>query len=538
MVLAAAPAAAKSYSAERFDSVVRVLPDGTLDVTETVVFRFEDGTFREVFREIPRRYTDGIEIVSAAIQGQRLPFGTEQGTVEVRPRSSRVRVVWRFSPVEGVAREFTLNYRVRGAVRQQDGADRLVWRGTPGEHDYRIGASSITFELPTALSGPPDVRSRRTRSADVTVEGRSVRVEASQIGKNGWIDTTLTFPPGAVAATMPAWQHQSARVAELAPNWMLVAGLIVLVGLIPLFAWRQSYDPPPSDLRARHDASMPATVPDSLPPTIGGVLASGGRPALEHAMAALFAVADRGEVEIREQRGAFGTREFLVVRHGRSRQPLAAHEQVVLDAIFKGSDTTSVKLGQARSRLMRRFGDFSRQVGRELAEAGLIDGPRKALRHRYMVTGIVLMILGGIAILPAAFSTQRYGGWPLLLPAAIAAVGIFACIFGATITPLSNDGVRGASRWRAYRKYLAAVARDKAQPHGLAIPAVLPFAVALGLASPWSKFLKRHGQTAPTWFHADGDAFAAFPAFIASGGGGASSGGGGGAAGGGGSGAS
>ena len=41
-VACVSPAVAKSYSADRFDSTVRVLPDGTLDVTETVVFRFGD----------------------------------------------------------------------------------------------------------------------------------------------------------------------------------------------------------------------------------------------------------------------------------------------------------------------------------------------------------------------------------------------------------------------------------------------------------------------------------------------------------------
>src|SRR3990170_1234256 len=130
-LLPASPAAAKSYSAERFDSIVRVLPDGTLDVTETVVFRFEDGTFREVFREIPVRRTDGIEVVRAEMEGQPLPRGTESGTVEVRRRDGRLRVVWRFRPIEQVTRTFGVNYRVAGAVREDRGADLLVWRATP-----------------------------------------------------------------------------------------------------------------------------------------------------------------------------------------------------------------------------------------------------------------------------------------------------------------------------------------------------------------------------------------------------------------------
>jgi len=97
-----APVFAKTYSAERYDSIVRLLPDGALDVIETVVFRFESGTFKEVFREIPLRRTDGIEVLEARMQGTTLPFGTEPGTVQVRNRGNRVRVTWRFTPIDGV----------------------------------------------------------------------------------------------------------------------------------------------------------------------------------------------------------------------------------------------------------------------------------------------------------------------------------------------------------------------------------------------------------------------------------------------------
>ena len=60
----------------------RVPPDGNnFYVTETVVFRFIDGTFKRVFREVPVRRTDGVEFCGARIDGQTMPFGNELGTV-------------------------------------------------------------------------------------------------------------------------------------------------------------------------------------------------------------------------------------------------------------------------------------------------------------------------------------------------------------------------------------------------------------------------------------------------------------------------
>jgi hypothetical protein len=90
--------------------------------------------------------------------------------------------------------------------------------------------------------------------------------------------------------------------------------------------------------------------------------------------------------------------------------------------------------------------------------------------------------------------------------------------------------VRRADAWRAYQRHLKDVARDRAQPRETP-SRLLPFAVALGLAAAWSKFLKQHPGHVPPWFSALSADSGAFPAFVAAGG--AADGGGGGSAGGG-----
>ncbi len=77
LLLAGVPvtAAAKEYAAERFDSRIIVLRGGSLEVTETVVFRFYGGAFTQVYSQIPARRTDGIEIIRAAMDGVATPLG-------------------------------------------------------------------------------------------------------------------------------------------------------------------------------------------------------------------------------------------------------------------------------------------------------------------------------------------------------------------------------------------------------------------------------------------------------------------------------
>ena len=112
------------------------------------------------------------------------------------------------------------------------------------------------------------------------------------------------------------------------------------------------------------------------------------------------------------------------------------------------------------------------------------------------------MVTAAIGIAPVIPFIGRFGPWPLLIPAALLAVGVASLIVGATITVLSNEGLRRARQWRDYRKYLRMVAGGKTPALGGSLGRALPYAVALGLASAWAKFLKTQPQLAPAWFRA------------------------------------
>jgi hypothetical protein len=540
----AQPAAAKSYSADRFDSIVRVLPDGSLDVTETVVFRFIDGTFKEVFREVPVRRTDGIDVVRAEIDGQAMPFGSELGTVSVRQTNGRIRVVWRFRPVEHVTRTFVLNYRVRGVVRQERDADVLVWRTTPHEHAYRIESSTARFELPVQPHRPPGVTTRKTGAHQVATNGTVVEITTEQIAANGWVDAGFRFPARSVAGVAALWQQRAAEINASAPKWIAAAGLVFTTGLILLIAWRQGYDAPPAEsLSNGLDFEQP---PDGLSPGLSGVVAANGSAALEHAMASIFSLAERGVLVIEEEpRGMLGTRKFEITRRAGA-GPLLPHEEQILEAMFRdrSGSTQTVTLDKARSRLTTRWSQVAKAFKAELGAAGFLNEGRWALRRRYRLSAVAFIALAVIGLAPVIPLIGRFGPWPLLIPAALLAAGLTSLIVGATITVLSDEGVRRARRWRDYKKYLRLVASGKKSSLGASLARSLPYAVTLGLASAWAKFLKTQPQLAPPWFRAlptSAADSAAFVAFVAYGGAGASSGAhggaGGGAAGGGGSGA-
>jgi hypothetical protein len=328
------------------------------------------------------------------------------------------------------------------------------------------------------------------------------------------------MPAGSVLDTPPAWQQRQQDQQARAPIWLATGGGVLLAGLILLFAVRQGYDAPPRD--STKAAGGPA-LPDTLAPAEAGAIVDNGAPGVAHAMATLFALAERGELTIGEEaKRTWGQRRFTVARRP-ARRPVATYEQALLDTIFSddGKASDIVTLDKARSRLTRHFKRFRRAVETELNTHRLLDADRAAVRHRFGLISLVLFLVACFVALPLGLLLlSTNGGWPMVIPAAVAVVAFVSLICYAAHTPLSNEGVRRARYWRGFRDYLKDVAHDRTPLPPGGTDRLLPYAVALGLAHSWSRFLKKHKLAVPPWFHAaaPNESAPAFVAFVAYGG--------------------
>jgi len=527
MLLTAAPAMAEGrYSADRYDSRIEVLSGGAMRVTETIALRFESGTYQQFYRAIPVRMTDGVEIESASMDGNVFPRGDGPDHIQVSGSSS-VRVTWHFAPTSGSTHTFELTYEARGVARQEQDADIVAWRMLPTEHRYQIASSTALISLPAPPSTPPAIDARRVGDSTADVDGRQVRIEANAIRGNGWLQAVIRLPRGSVVDAPPAWQRHETDINGLSSIWATAAAIVIVLGIALLFFVRQQYDPPAREFSANQRWQTP---PDTLSPVVAGSLLANGTPRMEHAMAALFTLADRGELRIDEQSRMLGQRQFGIARI-RTGRPLSPYEQQLLEIIFgSANESGAVSLGKARNRVMRRFRQFRAALEPELQSAGLIDTDRRVVRKRFGWIAATCLIAAGLASIVFSLFVERFGPWPMLIPLALGIVGVTALISMAAHTPLSNEGVRRARDWRGFRQHLRDVARDREpSPGDAVIRRMLPFAIALGLSQSWSSYLKRHRAAAPEWFRAlsatGNNSAVAFSAFVAHGGTGTNGGG-------------
>ena len=514
--LPATAQAAKTYHAERYDVQLVLGPDGTLDVTETIVFVFEGGPFTYVFRELAYMELDSIDQVQAALDGQALSPGAGPGQAEIEA-GRPLKVIWHLPPTSDASHTFTLTYRVRGAVRQSD-ADALIWRAIPEEHEYAIKAATVTLTYPPSLRPLETPTLNRAATVETTTAG--VAFMASGLDEDEDVIVTARFPKGSLIAAPPAWPARAeARAAATAQAWLfgLAAAVVTVIGgAAALGLIARAY---------RREGTVEAPLstplpPGDLPPALVGRLTGQAN----GVMGALFDLAQRGRLEIHEQAGWLGTKQHhLELKPGD--EPLRAHEQALLDALFKPGRTT-LALSEVPMRLAGHR-PFEQAVEAELTARGWFDPERKAARIRLVMGwmfGLFVslgLFLAGIAWGGAAAEAGRDS---LIAPAALvgAGAGLFlvslvGLIQAGSLSTLTEAGEAEAARWKGFGQYLKDVSRGRepvTRPDYF--ERYLALAAVFGLGAAWARhFQKLGGAPLPVWFHAAAGGHGDFGAIVA-----------------------
>jgi len=489
--------AEKRYRADRFDVAIEVLPNGDLQVAETVAFVFEGGPFTYVFRDIPSRNSEGIyqiEVWEEGPAGERL--GIEQ--VSVQRGNAEVKVRWEFEPTYDQVRTFTLSYVARQATRIYPDQDQVYWNAIPAEHGYEIGSSLITVQVPMPVSRIEGAGDGLTGS----YEGQRATFRTGSLGEDRGVTVRVFFPHGALGDEPPSWQAAEATAQE-ASGWLI--GLATALGLggmavIAYLVWS----------RGRDRVEPPGSVivpPEDLPAWKAAALVQGS-PAGSHVAAAIVELGQRGLLTLREveeeKRTLFGRRtktDYLLTLEGEPKD-LSPFESLLLETLFAESvsDPPSVLMSAAMTELGREWSDLSKAIGAELDADGLVEGKRLrtglfVAAGVLMALGIVGMILVGVGLVPSL------GAAAIVIPFSLVFVGTFALIGALFVSRRTAIGAEHAVRWRAFRDYLKQVVKKDSLPVSVEwFDPYMPAVVAFGLEKGWGRRFEGVDVPPVVWF--------------------------------------
>ena len=516
-LLATQPAlAAKSYYAEYFDVQIELQEDGSAIVTETVKFHFEGDPFTFAFREISATETDGLTFLDASMDGVQMPRGTQAGQVEVE-EGDDLKVTWHFQPASDRAHVFVVRYRADGVVRKGN-ADSLIWRAIPEDHDYAIERSTITLMYPASASlvGQPTL----DWDFDAAWETDRVILTAGGIQEDEDVVLTARFAPDSLTAATPRWQIREEQVTAAAARavpagiWAGIATLIL--GGLGLFTYIRAQS---RDLNISPVISKASPPSDISPAVIGALLKQ------HHTfMGTLFDLAQRGVLEIREEKGYWGTKNYVLVRKVHQ-VPLEAFEQGLLSALFKPEET-QIKMSEIASRLAGKKNLFQDRLEQELLQRGWVDPERKQKRTRLLGIGLTALLL---ALVFMIVTLLLGSGWSLNLDlaailGAVAGVSlatfilaIALLIYARSYSVLTPAGEEQAAHWKGFAEYLKQVSKGQE-------PAIRPdyferylaYAAVFGMGVGWAKYFESLGGVPlPVWFHGISGSGSNFGAIVA-----------------------
>ncbi len=503
--------AGKTYRAERFDVQLDLQPGGGMLVTETVAFRFDGGPFTYAFREISANGTDGLTFLEASLDGVAMPQGIGAGQVEVET-GDPLKITWHFAPTSDATHVFIIRYQVAGVV--STGADdTLRWYVIPPDHGYLIDKTTITLNYPEGVR--PLEAPALDREFDSAPTDTGIRLTAAGVADDESVILTAKFPAKSLVTKAPGWQAHEQETAAAAARTLpvgLLSGLAtLLLGGFGLFAYIRTN---------RRELNLPERTllpnpPADLPPAVAGKLTG----ASGNFMGTLFDLAQRGLLEVREEKGFLGATNHILERKA-VEIPLAPHEQGLLEAIFKPGET-QVSLSEVGTRLAYQTSQVDGPLEQELIQRGWLDPERKQKRIALVAVGLLVMFIGlgmfvGAAIATGVFLTSNQAlAWVTVALAGLGggafALSIPLVIYAAAYSPLTPEGEAQKIRWNSFRTYLDQVSRGRE-------PAIRPdtferylaFAAVFGLGAAWAKsFQKLGGVPLPAWFQSmagsDGD---------------------------------
>jgi hypothetical protein len=515
--LAASAAQAQSdrggYLIRSFDTELAVQADADLLVEERIAVVFSEPR-HGIYRTIPVRYSDsrgyayslGLRLLGVTDAAGR----PQETSVTSEGRYVKIRIGDPDRTVEGAVL-YVLRYQVRDALVAFPEHDEIYWNATGHEWNAPIDQTSATVRLPSPISADDLQTAGYTgtfgsRERDVAISHPApgvVRFDVTRpLGRLEGLTVAVGFPQGHVA--FPSTWDRARRLA--ADNWILLLPLPWLAFLLGRYQ-RYGRDPAPTGEPVMVTYEPP---PGLTPGSIGTLVDE--RVDLADITATVVDLAVRGHLMIRtEDRdhllGLLTREETIFVRQTGGRGPLLPHEHAVMNALFTAGD--EVAASDLRNKFYSHLPRIRRALYVQLVEKGHFEASPEATRARWVRLGAVAGVATGLA----GYAWMTYRG---VLPPAAQVVPIVAgaltwglfWLLAPAMPRRTAEGARARQWALGFQEFARRVegdrlARSAANPR-LAFEALLPYAMALGVAGDWArKFEGIYAQQAPAWYAGD-----------------------------------
>lgn len=522
-VTAAAPTASAQGGPEHitsYDTAFAIQPDGSVLVTEQIVYDFGGNKRHGIFRVIPvkSRYNGSYDrTYTLTVLSVQSPDAPAQYQVENNGSSVSIRIG---DPSQLVTGEHTyrLTYKLRGVLTAFASHDEFYWNATGNQWNVPIDQVTVRVSAPAhvtraACYAGPTGSTRHCQQGGIT-HGDAAFTQTG-LGPQEGVTVAVAIPTGVVPVPRPVlaerWTLQRAFAATPATVGVFGGLLLALMvtGVVIVGAKRRDRlpmrprDAIPAD--GRDQPLIETAPPGGLRPAQAGLLLTGVAGSRE-ITGTIVDLAVRGYLRIEDVPGKQppASRDWKLVWPPDANDQfgyLLDYERTLLDGLLKnavqedGIPHVWLSLVAAAAPL-RQVRDA---LYTQAAGLGWFTARPDRVRRRWRVAGSLVSVISVLALIVVA-ATSHAG--LVAVPFVLAGVAMIAAARSMPVR--TQSGRQLASRLLAFQDYIktATVAQARPAGQGDALYDYLPYAIVFGCTSEWAEVttaLTGVGE-APPWY--------------------------------------
>jgi uncharacterized membrane protein len=489
---------------ENFHSETLVMPDGVIDVTETIQAHFIGGPWHGLYRTIPVEYVtpQGLNY-TLFLDVKRVTDASGRALKYESSHERHYRKLKIYVPnADNTTQNISIEYSVSDALRFFDDHDELYWNVTGDEWDIPIQAASARIILP---EGTTNIRANvftgayrsRAQNADVEVVGNGVEVHTREpLRLHEGLTVAVAFDKGFVQEPTPA----SRLALFLRSNWPLGIPFAAFVVMLYLW-WTRGRDP------RLHPISAQYEPPNQLTPGEVGTLVDNSAD-MRDITASIVDLAVRGYIVIEEHQkdrmlGLMHDKDynFIVQKDRGEWSKLKPHEQTLLEGLFTaGTVGESVPMSSLENHFYTNLPTIKSDIFSSLVADGYYTTRPDSVRSAYIGAGVIvgfLIVFGGVKI------ASNQGTAPLAFIIAGILTGAVVCAIGWFMPAHTEQGTRALEGVLGFEDFLVHVESDRFN-RMIKTPEMfekfLPFAMALGVEKNWSRAFQGILTQPPQWY--------------------------------------
>lgn len=479
------PAVAFAEQINSFSSNLVVNTNGTINVTETIVYDFENLERHGIFRKI--------DYVKENQEGKKFQLDIDDITVTDESGKSinyeelvegeyiNLKIGDLSRTISGV-HTYIIHYSVAGEVTYFSDHDEVYWNVSGNEWDVPIAEISSTLVLPGTISSDNIVTYCYTgylRSSESeclkTVEKSSATYETTRLlGIGEGMTIVASFPKGHVSVLEPKEYKTFFETfwGKVTFTGLILAGLIWYF-LYPLWIiakwWMSGRDPQVGGpVAAWYDPPKTKTGRKLLPAEAGTIIDE--RVNIKDISATIVDLARRGHLKIEERK----KNDFYLIEKTTKDDELVDYEERLINGVFSLAKEVRLK----NKKLAGTVQEINTMVYNRIVKDNFFDRSPESTRTFYTV-------VGGIAL------------FTLNIPLAL-----ICFLVGQHMPKKTLLGAEQAMIARSLKNFLSGQERQLTfqAKNQMWFEKLLPYAVAFGVEKYWAEQFKDISLEQPDWY--------------------------------------